>query len=102
MEFNMHAATSNRDRVLGAAWRKLDAQNTGFAEPGALVSSFQAEKHPWVVEGRLTRDAVTEDFLTNCQVSGPFCRRLLSSVVIVVSFPIVSHRTFTNHILHHE
>jgi Ca2+-binding EF-hand superfamily protein len=60
--------SARRQNILAQAWATMDAAGVGSIEPGLMVATFKAEAHPWVVEGQVTADQVTENLLNDCEV----------------------------------
>jgi Ca2+-binding EF-hand superfamily protein len=54
--------------LVNKAFDKFDPDNTGFADLHTVVSSYDATRHPAVVEGRKTEEQVLAEFLDTFEV----------------------------------
>ena len=59
-----------RKSLISQAFSVLDKDNSGFIEPQDLVSCYDTSKHPDVLAGKKTPDAVLREFLDTFDVGG--------------------------------
>lgn len=61
---------ARRTKLVDAAFRQLDCNNTGFVDVDGIVGKFHAAKHPDVISGAATSNEVLQEFLDTFEVGG--------------------------------